>query len=85
MVEIHRRSKVVADSSFGEAFSVVGERFSSSNVACNADMYPAEVRKFCSLDEASNNLIHSAMRQLNLSAHAYQRILKLARIIADLA
>ncbi|MEN6571279.1 MAG: hypothetical protein ABFD24_05485 [Anaerolineaceae bacterium] len=48
-------------------------------------MYPAEVRKFCSLDEASNNLMRSAMRQLNLSAHAYQRILKPARIIADLA
>jgi len=54
-------------------------------ISCNADMRPAEVRKFCTLDETSRNLMRSAMSQLQLSARAYHRILKLARTIADLA
>lgn len=57
----------------------------ASPITCNADMRPAEVRKFCELDETSRSLIRSAMNQLQLSARAYHRILKLARTIADLA
>ena len=45
----------------------------------------AEVRKFCKLDETSESLMRSAMNQMNLSARAYHRLLKLARTIADLA
>ena len=51
----------------------------------NADMRVAEVRQFCELDEAGQMLIKAAMTQLQLSARAYHRILKLARTIADLA
>ncbi len=51
----------------------------------NADMGPAEVRQFCELDEAGKQLMRAAMKQMNLSARAYHRILKLARTIADLA
>jgi len=54
-------------------------------ITCNADMRPAEVRQFCQLDETSRTLIRSAMNQLQLSARAYHRILKLALTIADLA
>jgi len=61
------------------------ERFAGTNIICNADMRVAEVRKFCKLDETGDNLIRAAMSQLNLSARAYHRILKLARTIADLA
>ena len=65
------------------------ERFSnneSSNpITCNADMRVAEVRQFCVLDETGQALIKTAMNQLQLSARAYHRILKLARTIADLA
>ena len=62
------------------------QRFTGVNgVACNADMRPAEVRKFCDLDDTSRSLMKSAMSQLQLSARAYHRILKLARTIADLA
>ncbi len=57
----------------------------SNPVVCNADMRIAEVRKFCKLDETSESLMRSAMNQMNLSARAYHRILKLARTIADLA
>ncbi len=57
----------------------------ASSITCNADMRPADVRQFCDLDETSRTLMRSAMSQLQLSARAYHRILKLARTIADLA
>ena len=57
----------------------------SSNIVCNADMHLAEIRKFCKLQAEGQSLMRSAMNQLNLSARAYHRILKLARTIADLA
>ncbi len=56
-----------------------------SGLACNADMHPAEMRQFCALDDAGRSLMRTAMSQLQLSARAYHRILKLARTIADLA
>lgn len=54
-------------------------------IQCNADMRPAEVRKYCELDETSRALMKTATNQLQLSARAYHRTLKLARTIADLA
>jgi len=48
-------------------------------------MRPAEVRQFCQLDETGSSLMRTAMNQLQLSARAYHRVLKLARTIADLA
>ena len=51
----------------------------------NADMRVAEVRQFCELDAKGQRLIKAAMSQLQLSARAHHRILKLARTIADLA
>jgi magnesium chelatase family protein len=52
---------------------------------CNADMGPAEIRKYCQVDASGEQIMKAAMRQLQLSARAYHRILKLARTIADLA
>jgi magnesium chelatase family protein len=60
-------------------------RLNNLPVTCNADMRPAEVRKYCTLDEAGSALMKTAMGQLQLSARGYHRILKLARTIADLA
>ena len=51
----------------------------------NADMRVGEVRQFCGLDDAGRALMRTAMNQLQLSARAYHRVLKLARTIADLA
>ena len=48
-------------------------------------MGPAEVRDFCQVDPAGRSLLKAAMQQLQMSARAYHRILKLARTIADLA
>ena len=57
----------------------------SSDIICNADMRIGEIRQFCQLQAEGQGLMRSAMTQLNLSARAYHRILKLARTIADLA
>ena len=57
----------------------------SKDVVCNADMRVSEVRQFCQLQAEGQSLMRSAMSQLNLSARAYHRILKLSRTIADLA
>ena len=55
------------------------------NVSQNSDMGVAEVRKFCQLNEEGDALLKSAMSQMQLTARAYHRVLKLARTIADLA
>ncbi len=60
-------------------------RFGGTPLQCNGDMGPGEVRKFCVIDDAGKNLLRAAMQQMQMSARAYHRILKLARTIADLA
>jgi len=78
------------------ARDIQSKRFSSngsSDIVCNADMRVGEIRQFCRLQacpehsrrDEGQSLMRAAMSQLNLSARAYHRILKLARTIADLA
>ena len=54
-------------------------------ITCNARMGSRELKEYCALDEATMELLKFAMADLNLSARAYDRILKVARTIADLA
>ena len=51
---------------------------------CNADMQAREIRKYCKVDEQGQELLKMAITKLGLSARAYDRILKVARTIADL-
>jgi magnesium chelatase family protein len=61
------------------------KRFSSKKgIYCNAQMGPKELQKYCRINEAGSTLIRKAMDKLGLSARAYDRILKVARTIADL-
>ena len=60
------------------------QRYKGSSINYNAQMGPKEIENFCELDETSKNLIKIAMEKLNLSARAYDRILKVSRTIADL-
>jgi magnesium chelatase family protein len=54
-------------------------------VTCNARMGTKELQAHCALDESTLELLKMAMTTMNLSARAYDRILKVARTIADLA
>jgi magnesium chelatase family protein len=58
---------------------------SESYVRCNAQMQSNHLRHWCQLDDTSRNLLEGAIRKLGLSARASDRILKVARTIADLA
>ena len=61
------------------------ERYKASDgIYCNAQMRSKDLRTYCSLDDAGNALVKTAMERLGLSARAYDRILKVARTIADL-
>ena len=61
------------------------ERFKElDNVHYNAQMNTKQIRSYCKMDQASKDLLKNAMERLNLSARAYDRILKVARTIADL-
>jgi magnesium chelatase family protein len=68
-----------------QAREVQRARFADTSLSCNADMGPGEVREICQLDETGRGLVRAAMQQLQMSARAFHRILKLARTIADLA
>ncbi|GAB4366878.1 MAG: YifB family Mg chelatase-like AAA ATPase [Calditrichia bacterium] len=62
------------------------KRFQGSpHLFCNADMVSRDIRKYCKVDEAGQELLKTAITKLGLSARAYDRILKVSRTIADLA
>ena len=54
-------------------------------ITCNARMGSKELKEFCALDDGTKELLKMAMTELNFSARAYDRIVKVARTIADLA
>ncbi|HQO08596.1 MAG TPA: YifB family Mg chelatase-like AAA ATPase [Clostridiales bacterium] len=60
------------------------ERYSGRNIYCNSGMNQKDLKKYCSLDPASESILKRAIESLSLSARAYNRILKVARTIADM-
>ncbi len=73
------RSRVI------KARAVQEKRFTKNEgVHCNAQIGSKQLREVCKIDEAGNQLLKTAMEKLGLSARAYDRILKVARTIADL-
>ena len=60
------------------------ERFKGTGVSCNAKMTSALTRKYCVLTEAASKILENSFEKLGLSARAYDKILKIARTIADL-
>jgi magnesium chelatase family protein len=68
-----------------KARAIQHERFKGKKkVRCNAQMSSKDIKQYCRLQEASQEMLRIALQQLNLSARAYDRILKVARTIADL-
>ena len=67
-----------------QARTLQERRFTDSPLHCNAQMDAKEMSAFCPLDAGCTALLNNAMKKLNLSARAYDRIRKVARTIADL-
>ncbi len=72
------RERVVA------AREIQARRFAGTPIYSNAAMSSKQLKVYCQINEAGNQLLKTAMEKLNLSARAYDRILKVARTIADL-
>ncbi|MCE3277960.1 MAG: Mg chelatase, subunit ChlI [Bacteroidetes bacterium] len=67
------------------AREIQSKRYTNADgVHCNAQISSKQLREVCSIDEAGNQLLKTAMERLGLSARAYDRILKVARTVADL-
>lgn len=81
----------------GECSSIIRERViaareiqatrfgEGSGIYCNAQMSSKQLKEICSINQVGQTLLKAAMDKLNLSARAYDRILKVSRTIADLA
>lgn len=68
-----------------EARCIQEQRFKGQEIHCNAQMGTKQTREACVLETASQQLLNTAMNRLGLSARAYERIIRVARTIADLA
>ncbi len=67
------------------AREIQGKRYAANEgMYCNAQMSSKQLRELCQINQAGQNLLKTAMERLNLSARAYDRILKVSRTIADL-
>jgi magnesium chelatase family protein len=66
------------------ARNIQTERFKDENIHTNAMMGSQQIKKYAPLDDACVKLLQGAMERMSLSARAYDRIIKLARTIADL-
>jgi len=67
------------------ARAVQQQRFSGHSLYCNAQMQARDIKEHCRVGEDVRKLLREAIREFSLSARAYDRILKVARTIADLA
>lgn len=78
-------SSVVIRKRVEAARNIQNQRFAAiEGIHYNAQMGTKHIREFCELNDSSKNLLKEAMQRLNLSARAYDRILKVSRTIADL-
>lgn len=66
----------------GEAREIRRSRFKECGFLCNSEMRPAEVCKFCQLDDGAKGLLQTAAQRLNLSDRDFHRILKVSRTSA---
>ena len=63
---------------------IQNERFSGTNITCNARITPALLNKLCPLDDNAKKIMQTSFEKMGLSARAYDRVLKVSRTIADM-
>ena len=80
----HAESSVDVRKRTQSASNIQQHRFRDTVILNNAEMGPNEVYQFCEVEDSAQSLIQTAMQQMQLSARAYHRILKVSRTIADL-
>src|SRR6476659_572451 len=66
------------------ARAVQGARFLNSKTRCNAEMSTREIRQHCQVTDAGMNLLRNSIQEMGLSARAHDKVLRVARTIADL-
>ena len=81
--ETAERSEVIRER-VNEARRFARERYGKAKIFSNAALTSAEIRKFCPMEEEANKMLKRAFDSLGLSARGYDRILRVARTIADL-
>ena len=67
-----------------KARKIQQERYKKYKIYSNSELTPKLIEKYCNIDEDSKQILEKAFKKLNLSSRAYNRILKVARTIADL-
>ena len=67
-----------------QARAIQSARFQGTGISCNARMTPDQIARFCALDDAGDALMSQAFDRMGLSARSHDRILRVARTIADL-
>ena len=82
--EVKNESSKEIQSRINKSRKLQRERYQKDKIYSNAQLTPKLIEKYCKLDKPSSNLLKKAFENLNLSARAYGRILKVARTIADL-
>lgn len=77
-------SSAVVAARVRKAREIQQKRYESEDIHCNAQLSSKGIKKYCVLDSQANQLIHLAVERMGLSMRAYNRVLKVARTIADL-
>lgn len=78
-----KKSSVIRER-VNKARKIQQERYKGLNIYSNSELTPALIKKYCKLDEQCSEILKDAFEKLGLSARAHNRILKVARTIADL-
>ena len=78
-------SSAVIRERVNKARKIQVERYKGTGVTCNARLTPKMLREFCVMTEDASNYLSQCFDKLGLSARAYDRILKVARTVADLS
>ena len=82
--QITSETSAMVRSRVNKARQIQHERFANTKTKCNAKMDAKQVAKYCVVDQAGEKLLKEAFETFNLTARSYNRILKVARTIADL-
>ena len=82
--ESHEESSAEVKKRVDAARAIQLARFVGENIYCNAKMTTKHIKKYCQIDKESEQVLEAAFERFHMSARGYNRILKVARTIADL-